>query len=491
MPRELPLDHHCPWREEAEELRERLTALEARVEKLTRTVFGKKSEKLPPVEEELRREAPADEKKAAQAALARRRARAEVKKALPSRTVVHAVPPEHRQCPRCQGTDFKPLGPGRASVLYEYVPGYFEKQVHVRETLVCACGQSVITAMGASRVAEKTGYGPGFIAHVVTSKCADSMPLHRLEKSLARDGVPVARSTLTDLFHRAAVELAPVSEHLLRRVAEQDVVQGDETPMKVQAPEKTRTGFLWTFLAQEAATQDALIAYCFSPTRAGTTPVEVLGGTQGALVVDGYTGYNRVTTPEERMRVGCWAHVRRRFFEALPNPAAEEALHLILALYRVEAAAKQAGLSGTLTHQALRQQQSAAALEALRDWLKQNQPLHPPRGLLGGAIAYALGQWEALSRFVEDVRLPLDNNASERALRVAALGRKNFLFVGNDAAGRNLAGLYSLVATCEANGVNPRDYLADVLLRVQYHPASRMDELLPGPWSRRLVADTS
>nr|WP_275902311.1 IS66 family transposase [Myxococcus vastator] len=262
------------------------------------------------------------------------------------------------------------------------------------------------------------------MAHVVTSKCADSLPLYRLEKSLARDGVPVARSTLTDLFHRAAMELAPVSEHLLRRVAEQDVVQGDETPMKVQAPEKTRMGFLWTFLAQEAATQDELIAYCFSPTRAGTTPVEVLGGTQGALVVDGYTGYNRVTTPEARTRVGCWAHVRRRFFEALPaNPAAEEALRLILALYRVEAAAKAADLTGTPAHQALRQQQSAATLETLRTWLKENQPLHPPRGPQGGAISYALGQWEAFTRFVEDVRLPLDSRVGDRRGGVqAALG---------------------------------------------------------------------
>ncbi|WP_237078900.1 IS66 family transposase [Myxococcus xanthus] len=411
MARELPLEHHCPWREEAEELRERLTSLEARVEKLTRSVFGKKSEKLPPVEEELRRNAPADTEQAAAAALKRRRERAEVKKALPSRTVLHPVPEELRRCPRCQGTDFTPLGPGRASVLYEYVPGYFEKQVHVRQTLLCACAEGVITAEGPPRVAEKTGYGPGLIAQLVTAKCADSMPLYRLEKSLARDGVPVARSTLTDLFHRAATELAPITECLLARVAEQEVVQGDETPMKVQAPEKTRTGYLWTFLAEEDTTQDALIAYCFSPTRAGTTPAEVLGGTQGALVVDAYTGYNRVTTPEGRTRVGCWAHVRRRFFEALPNPAAQEALRLILALYRVEAAVKEAGLTRTATHLALRQAQSAAAPEALHAWLEQNKPLHPPRGPLGGAIAYALSQWDALTRFIEDVRLPLDNNA--------------------------------------------------------------------------------
>ncbi|MBU8901061.1 IS66 family transposase [Corallococcus sp. M34] len=485
------MDHHCPWREEAEELRERLTALEQQVATLTRTVFGKKSEKLPPPAEELRKEAPRDEKAKAEAALLKRRERAGVKKELPSRTVFHPVPRERQRCPRCNGTDFHPMGPGRPSVLYEYIPGRFEKQVHVRETLVCACGESVVTALGPPRVAEKTGYGSGFIAHLVTSKCADSLPLHRLEKALAREGLPVARSTMTDLFHRAATELAPVSDCLLKKVAMQQVVQADETPLKVQAPEKTRTGYLWTFLSEEESSHDSLVAYCFSPTRAGTTPMEVLGSTRGALVVDAYTGYNRVTTPEGRTRVGCWAHVRRRFFEACPHPSAQEMLKLILQLYRVEAAVKEAGLARTSAHLAMRKEQSSSALAAIRSWLEENKPLHPPRGPLGTAITYAIGQWDALTRFVDDVRLPLDNNASERALRVAALGRKNFLFVGHDHAGHNLAGLYSLVATCSANGINPREYLSDVLLRVQYHPASRLDELLPGPWSRRLVTNTS
>jgi len=130
----------------------------------------------------------------------------------------------------------------------------------------------------------------------------------------------------------------------------------------------------------------------------------------------------------------------------------------------------------------MRQTQSKAAMDDLKAWLLAEQGRHPPRGPMGDAISYALGNWDALTLFLTDAHLPIDNNASERALRVAALGRKNFLFVGTDEAGENLAGLYSLIATCEVNGVNPVAYLADVLLRVQTHPASRVDELLPHNW---------
>ncbi|RKG54590.1 IS66 family transposase, partial [Corallococcus sp. CA054B] len=241
----------------------------------------------------------------------------------------------------------------------------------------------------------------------------------------------------------------------------------DETPVRVLDVKKTRQGYLWTFLTQTAQ-GEWLLGYRFSLGRASTTPKEVLGGTQGALVVDAYTGYNAVTLPEGRSRVGCWAHVRRRFFDALPTaPESREALDFILALYRVEAQARDAGRVRTDAHRELRQQQSLPVLTALRAWMEAQTPRHLPKGPMGQALSYALKQWDALTRFVSDARLPLDNNRSEAALRKAALGRKNFLFVGHEAAGENLAGLYALVATCEANGVNPETYLADVLLRVQ------------------------
>lgn len=145
----------------------------------------------------------------------------------------------------------------------------------------------------------------------------------------------------------------------------------------------------------------------------------------------------------------------------------------------------------TAAHRQLRQDNSRPLLAQLHAWLEEQAPRHPPKSPLGQAISYSLKQWQALSRFLLDERLPLDNNRSEGALRKAALGRKNFLFVGHEAAGENLAGLYALVATCEANGINPEEYLADVLLRVQTHPNSRISELLPHEWKRRRAADSS
>ncbi|QDF03432.1 transposase [Myxococcus xanthus] len=170
-------------------------------------------------------------------------------------------------------------------------------------------------------------------------------------------------------------------------------------------------------------------------------------------------------------------------------PEAREALAFILELYRVEAQAREADVVRTAVHRELRQLHSAPVLAQLRTWLEAQAPHHPPKSPLGQAISYAVKQWEALTRFVENERLPLDNNRAESALRKAALGRKNFLFVGHEAAGENLAGLYALVATCEANQVNPEEYLADVMLRVQSHPNSRISELLPHEWKRRRAAD--
>ena len=491
MARYLPPDHFCPWREEAEELRERLTRVEARVEEVQRRVFGRSSERLPPVSKELR-QGQSDET-TRQAAQDKRRERAAARAALPSCEVHHGVPPEERTCPRCGGTDFKPLGGGKRSVLYEYVPARLEGQVHVQQTLACACGEGIVTARGPVRLGDKSQYGPGLVAHVVAAKCADSLPLHRLARALERQGVPMARSTLTDLFHLAAREVAPLANRLLARVAAQPVAQADETPLKVQAPGKTRQGYLWTFLADdEDDEQVPLIGYRFSASRSGQTPVEVLGGTGGALVVDGHTGYNAVTTPKGRARVGCWAHARRKFFKALScAPEARQALGYIRELYRVEHEALAAGIVRTGAHKVWRQEKSGPVLEAFKVWLEEQAPQHPPKGPMGMAIGYVQGQWEALCYFLNDERLPLDNNRSERALRTAAVGRKNFLFVGHDEAGRNLAGLYSLVATCVANELNPETYLADVLTRVQSHPNSRLDELLPVAWKRLRAADTS
>jgi transposase len=507
--RELPLDHHCAWREEAEELRAQLGALrvehlsalaqlqnaqtqlqtlraehetlKALVDKLQRHVFGQRSEKMPPMDREVRRGKPVDRAKVN----SRRSANASAKRELVQRRIEHKVADKDRVCPKCGGTDLRPLGTGKETTVFEYVPPSFEQLLHAQEVLACRCGAGVITAEGAAKVIDRTQYGPGLLAHIIVSKCADSLPLYRLAKQYRRLGIPMARSTLTDLFHRGAELLAPLGRRIEALTAAQPIVQADETVIRVLHKDKCKKGYLWTFLAWAmiSGRELNLIAFRFSPSRSGETPVQVLGATQGTLVVDGYTGYNAVTTPAGRARAGCMAHVRRKLFDALSQaPEAQQALDLIRELYMVEHEAVEAGVVRKPAHLTLRQTKSCPVMERLRAWLDDQRPKHLPKSAMGEAISYALNSWASLKVFLGDEHVPIDNNASERALRVAALGRKNFLFVGNVQAGKNIAALYTLVATCEANGVNPLAYLADVLIRVQTHPASRIDELLPFNW---------
>ena len=221
---------------------------------------------------------------------------------------------------------------------------------------------------------------------------------------------------------------------------------------------------------------------------ASVSPLRLLGGTKGTLIVDGYGGYNVVAEVSRRKRAACHAHLRR--YEALPTaPVAQEAIDLILGLYRVEHDAKEQDITGTKKHLRLRRERAGPIRDQLHEWLLRQQPRHPPKSPISTATRYALNQWRELGRFLDDARVPLDNNASERSLRRVALGRKNYLFVGDVEAGASIAGLYTLVATCEARNINPFAYLADVIPRVQDHPKRRLDELLPGNWSRA-QADT-
>lgn len=225
------------------------------------------------------------------------------------------------------------------------------------------------------------------------------------------------RSTLNDLFHKAAEKLAPLSKRLIQLVARSDIVQADETSLVMQRP--FRRGFVWTFL------DDKIIAYKFAPDRSGETPKTVLGGTKGTLVVDAYTGYNRVVDIDGRSRSSCLAHVRRKFFDALTSQRAEAecALALILDVYRVEHEAKTRGIVRTPADLELRQTAGRKAMNAFLAWLEQHKDAFPPKSAIGQAISYARNRGDTLLRFLDDVRIPLDNNSSERALRIVALGR--------------------------------------------------------------------
>jgi transposase len=484
-----PPDHDCPLTELVLEQHKRIEQLLERAEKqdrelaqLKKALFGPKSErsKMPSVESALGT-APATQ----EARTARRREQSRKKGELPTVVLEHRVPDAQRSCPKCGNQTLTALGDGRTTSVFEYVPAKLVRVQHVQEVLRCRCGDHVVTAPGAPKVIEQGRYGASLLAHLVVAKCVDSIPIYRIEKDFKRQGVPVPRSTLNDLFHRAASITEPLSARLLERVRHRPVVHADETRTRMLdgGNGKPKTGFQWTFVAHDER-GDTDVAFVFAADRSGQTPRQVLGGTSGTLLVDAYSGYNAVSEVSSRERAGCHAHLRRYFYEALPTaPAAQEALDLILDLYRVEHTAKEQRIVGMPAHLALRKERAGPVRDRLKAWLDAQHGKEPPKSPLAIAIRYARSNWTELGRFLDDARIPLDNNPAERALRRVALGRKNFLFVGDIEAGKNIAGLYSLVATCEARGINPLEYLTDVLTRVAEHPHARIDELLPDAWA--------
>jgi transposase len=473
-----PVDHDCSLTPFLHELAERMTRLEQENAQLKKALYGARSErsKLPRVK--------AGEPPTAEQTQAKRRARADAKAQTPTVRIEHKVPEALRRCTACGRTDLTPMGPGKRTFVWEFVPATFVRHEHVQEVLRCRCGGCVVTAPGAPKVVEKGQYGASFLAHIAVAKCADHLPIYRLEKELARKGVPVARSTMNELLHRASALLAPISSRLLDVIRKRSIVLADETTLRIlkDASGKPKTGYVWTFGADdEHGGRD--VAYEFADSRSGSTPKRVLDGTKGVLLVDGYSGYNDVEKVSSRRRAACFAHVRRYFFESIKTaPIAQEALDIIAELYRIEHEARAEGLSAN-AHLELRKLRSAPIRDKLKAWLDVQSARQPPKSPIGAAIRYTLGQWNELGVFLDDARVPLDNNASERALRRVAIGRKNYLFVGDVAAGKSLAGLYSLVATCEAREINPFEYLVDVLARVQDHPAKALDELLPAAWA--------
>ena len=464
-------------RDQNEKLVAQLAQRDAENAELRRRVYGPRRERITPLEREAAERAKKSAAERRDAAAAARAAARAANKELPQVEIIHPVAPAAEVCNKCCGT-FRLLGEGERSDEIEYVPGRFVRRRHRRERKVCRCGECIVVAPAPARVADGVQYGPGLHAYVAVAKCADSMPLYRLAKALRREGIAINDSSLGDMFHRAGELLAPLAKRILEQVAACGYVNADETPIRVQAKNKTRRAYVWTFFG------GGQVGYCYSPSRSGDTPAAVLGCYAGYLQVDQYTGYSRVCTPQRWTRVGCLAHVRRYFFNAQETApeAARAAMEKILEIYQVEHEAAERGVLGSAVHLALRQQRSRPLMDALHAWLLDQRSDHPPKGPMGKAIGYALGAWPSLLEIFADARLSLDNNASERALRIIALGRKNFLFLGNDQAGENLAVLQTLIGSCDLAGVNPQRYLTDVLIRIQDHPSQRIDELLPRHW---------
>ena len=412
---------------------------------------------------------------------------------LPRETVVHE-PVVACRCGCADPTRLARIGEDVTEVL-EKVPARLKVIRHVRPRYACRACEAVLQAPAPDLPIEKGRPGPRLLAHVLVSKYLDGLPLYRLSGILGREGVEIERQTLADWVGHGAWWLRPVAEAIGAYATGQGVVWTDDTPIRVLAPGhgKTRQARFWVYSFDPRPWNGPgppAALYRYSPDRKGERPQGHLAGFEGWLHADAYAGYNALTAakgsePPRITHVACWAHARRRLFEvfeATKSPIAEEGLKRIQALYAVEAA-----INGQPPGQRreTREAQSKPQLDALHAWMLAQRRRLSGKSALGKALQYALSRWDALTRYIEDGRLSIDNNLSERLLRGIAVTRKNFLFVGSDAGGQRAAIIYTIAETAKLNGLDPEAYIATILDRLaRGHPISRLDELLP--WKIRL-----
>jgi transposase len=380
------------------------------------------------------------------------------------------------------------------SEMVEYVPASFFVVRHVRPKLSCTKCDHIVQAAAPTRPIERGVAGPGLLAHVLVSKYADHLPLYRQSEIYARYGVELERSTLADWVGGTSELLDPLVETLRRYVMAAGKVHADDTPVPVLAPGngKTKTGRLWTYVRDDRPAGDTAapaVWFAYSPDRKGEHPEQHLRQFRGALQADAYAGFNQLYKEDGRIQeVACWAHVRRKFYdlqEAHASPIAREALERIAALYAIE---KEIRGRPPDERQQVRMLRSRPLLQSLRDWFEVSLTKLSRKSDTTAAIRYALGLWLALTRYCDDGRLEIDNNAAERALRVVALGRKNYLFAGSDTGGERAASIYSLIGSAKLNGLDPEAYLREVLTRIADHPVNRIADLLP--WNIAPAAPT-
>ena len=361
----------------------------------------------------------------------------------------------------------------------EYAPASFVVIETARAKYACPhCHDGVVEAAAPPQAVEKSLAGAGLLAHVVVSKYVDHLPLHRLAGIFARDGVDVSRSTLCGWIADVAHALAPIGDQLRRDVTAATYLHTDDTPVTVLGAQGgSFKGRLWTYL--DPLGQQVVFDATATHERDG--PEAFLVPFAGALQADAYAGYDALYRSGRVVEIGCWAHARRRFVEALTtDPQAALIVALIQQLYQVERAG--AGLDAP-ARCALRRDQALPLLARIGTVRQDLARTVLPKSPLGDAVRYLTNQWAALQRYVEDGRLAIDNNRAENQLRVVAVGRKNWLFAGSLEGARRAALLYSLVQSCKLVHVPPFEYLKDVLLRVATHPHQRIGELTPKGWA--------
>jgi len=400
-------------------------------------------------------------------------------------------PPESQRTCACCGKAMRSIGEETSEHL-DYRPSSLVRVQTARVKYACECEQGGVVVPSRSDgagapVIEKGLAGPGLLAHVVVEKYSDHLPLNRLEERFAREGVHLAKSTLCDWVSQAADLLSPIAAAMGKAMLSAHRIHTDDTGIAVLAKGGTQKGHVWTYVAD-----DTHVVFRFTSRRKSDGPREFLRGYRGYVQADAANLYDRLYgdgSGDGAIEVGCWAHARRRFVEAqlTDKERALVGLGFIKKLYEADRVASRAPPSRRTEE---RRRLAAPVLDAFKAWLDAESLVVLPKAPIAEALGYARNQWGALTRFVDDARLKLDNNDAERQLRRVAVGRKNWLFAGSEEGAERACVLYSLVASCKLHGVNPFEYLRDVLVRVGEHPARDVLALSPKGWKQAKDLDT-
>ena len=391
--------------------------------------------------------------------------------------VVHDLPEAEKHCDGC-GKDLRQIA-AETSERYEFIPAMMKVIEDVRLKYACDC--TIKTADKPAQPIEKSRAGASVLAQVIVSKFADHLPLYGQEKILARHGLEISRKTMGGWMPAAAGLLGPLYQAAKNVLFASKVIGTDDTGVKVLDPQLSfaRTGRIWPYVGDG---HHPVVVYDYTATRGRDGPAKFLEGYTGYLQADAYSVYDAFFKPARGLtEVGCMMHMRRYFFKAMDSDQAHmgPALHLISRLYAVEDGAKGLRAEERLK---LRQRLSAPVMEKLHRYLLEIREEVLPKSPAAQAVRYTLNQWDALTRYLQDGDLEIDNGATERANRDGAIGRANGTFFGSDKGGKTAAVLLSFLALCKRNAVEPFAWFRDVLTRIATHPIQRIEELLPHNW---------
>jgi transposase len=429
------------------------------------------------IEQELHNLTPAPKAGAAARCLPKRAA---LPPELPRVEIHHELASSICTTPGC-GCTLKRIGQDVSEKL-DYTPGLFTVERHIRGKWACAKCQTLSQAPVPAQVIDKCIPTAGLLAQVLVGKYADHLPLHRQEGIFARAGFAIARSTLGAWVGMCGVQLQPLVDALKGEILGHAVLHADETPVAMLKPgnKKTHRAYLWAYAPGAFENLKAVI-YDFCESRAGAHARSFLGEWKGALVCDDYGGY-KAGFSGGILEAGCMAHARRKFFElhaSNKSQLAQQALQYIAQLYEVEREVK--SLS-TDERRQIRQARSKPLAGAMHEWMMLQRQKIIDGSATAKALDYSLRRWAALTRFLGDGQLPIDNNWAENQIRPIAIGRKNWLFAGSLRAGQRAAAVMSLIQSARLNGHDPYAYLKDVLTRLPTHKNSQIADLLPHRW---------